>query len=118
MGWNSWECYGTSAREDEVKANADYMAKRLAKYGWEYVVVEIQWYEPQARAGGYRSKAFLTLDEYSRVIPAPNRFPSSAGGASVTSGLSKTWESAKKPLIAACRLMERPFITSRKQVNV
>jgi alpha-galactosidase len=80
MGWNSWDCYGTSVREDEVKANARFMAERLAKFGWEYVVVDIQWYEPEAKAGGYRPNAFLIMDEYSRLIPAPNRFPSSAGG--------------------------------------
>ena len=80
MGWNSWDCYGTSVREDEVKANADYMAAHLARFGWEYVVVDIQWYEPEAKAGGYRPNAFLIMDEYSRLIPAPNRFPSSAGG--------------------------------------
>lgn len=80
MGWNSWDCYGTSVREDEVKANADFMAANMARYGWEYIVVDIQWYEPEAKAGGYRSNAFLIMDEYSRLIPAPNRFPSSAGG--------------------------------------
>lgn len=80
MGWNSWDCYGTSVREDEVKANALFMAERLAKFGWQYVVVDIQWYEPEAKAGGYRPNAFLIMDEYSRLIPASNRFPSSAGG--------------------------------------
>ena len=30
MGWNSWDAYGYTVREDEVKANADYMAKNLA----------------------------------------------------------------------------------------
>ena len=39
MGWNSWDCYGPSVTEKEVKANADYMAKHLAKHGWQYVVV-------------------------------------------------------------------------------
>ncbi len=48
MGWNSWDCYGPSVRESEVKANADYMAKYLARHGWQYVVVDIQWAEPNA----------------------------------------------------------------------
>jgi hypothetical protein len=26
MGWNSWDAYGTAVREQDVKANADYMA--------------------------------------------------------------------------------------------
>src|SRR5262249_8656778 len=49
MGWNSWDCYGTTVTEQEVKANADYMAQHLARYGWKYVVVDIQWYEPNAK---------------------------------------------------------------------
>jgi hypothetical protein len=80
MGWNSWDCYGPSVTEDEVKANADYMAKSLARFGWKYVVVDIQWYEPKAGPHGYRKNAELMMDEFGRLIPAPNRFPSSAGG--------------------------------------
>ena len=53
MGWNSWDCYGASVREDEVRANAEYMAKKLKQYGWEYVVVDIQWYEPNAKSDVY-----------------------------------------------------------------
>ena len=46
MGWNSWICFGTSVTEAEVKANADFMAKNLKQYGWEYVVVDAGWYAP------------------------------------------------------------------------
>jgi hypothetical protein len=80
MGWNSWDCYGPSVRESEVKANADYMARNLAKHGWQYVVVDIQWAEPEAGAHGYRPNAELVMDEYGRLAPALNRFPSAAGG--------------------------------------
>lgn len=80
MGWNSWDCFGTTVTAAEVKANADYMARQLARYGWRYVVVDIQWYEPQAKAHGYRPNAELLMDEYGRLTPAVNRFPSAAGG--------------------------------------
>lgn len=80
MGWNSWDCFGTTVTEDEVKANADYMAKNLLKYGWQYIVVDIQWYEPNAKAHGYRKNAELVTDEFGRLLPAPNRFPSSTNG--------------------------------------
>jgi len=80
MGWNSWDCYGPSVTEKEVKANTDYMAKHLAKHGWQYVVVDIQWSEPKAGAHGYRPNAELTMDEYGRLTPALNRFPSAADG--------------------------------------
>ncbi len=80
MGWNSWDCYGAAVTEDIVRKNAEYMAKHLKKYGWEYVVVDIQWSEPTADSHSYHPFTELCMDEYSRLIPAPNRFPSSAGG--------------------------------------
>ena len=80
MGWNSWDCYGAAVTEDIVRKNADFMAKHLKKYGWEYSTVDIQWYEPNVKTHEYTPFAKLCIDEYSRVIPAENRFPSSAGG--------------------------------------
>jgi alpha-galactosidase len=80
MGWNSWDSYGTTVKEDEVKANAEFMARRLKSHGWQYVVVDIQWYEPNAQAHGYRPNAELTMDGYGRLTPAVNRFPSAADG--------------------------------------
>ncbi|MGH9497094.1 MAG: glycoside hydrolase family 27 protein [Candidatus Sulfotelmatobacter sp.] len=81
MGWNSWDSYGTTVREAQVKANADWMAEHLAKYGWKYIVVDIQWYEPNAQGHDYKPGAPLTIDEFGRLMPAVNRFPSSANGA-------------------------------------
>lgn len=80
LGWNSWDCFGTTVTEVEVKANADYMAKNLAKHGWQYIVVDIQWSELNPKTHGYRPNAELAMDEYGRLVPAPNRFPSSANG--------------------------------------
>ncbi|MGP8243575.1 MAG: glycoside hydrolase family 27 protein [Bryobacteraceae bacterium] len=80
MGWNSWDAYGTTVTEAEVKANADAMAAQLKSHGWRYVVVDIQWSDPNAKAHGYRPNAELAMDAYGRLIPAENRFPSSAGG--------------------------------------
>ncbi|MBQ4224967.1 MAG: glycoside hydrolase family 27 protein [Oscillospiraceae bacterium] len=80
MGWNSWDCYGASVTEDIVRGNAAYMAENLKKYGWEYIVVDIQWYEPTADSHDYHPFTELCMDGYSRLIPAENRFPSSSGG--------------------------------------
>ena len=49
MGWNSWDCFGTQITEAEAKEQADYMFANLKKYGWEYFVVDIQWYEQTPR---------------------------------------------------------------------
>ena len=80
MGWNSWDCYGAAVTEAIVRQNADYMAKYLKDYGWEYVVVDIQWYQPTARTHEYEPFSELVMDEYGRLLPAPNRFPSAADG--------------------------------------
>ncbi len=81
MGWNSWDCYGPTVTEKEVKANADYMAEHLSKFGWKYVIVDIRWYIANDKAGGYNEKnAIYVMDNYGRYQPAENRFPSSSGG--------------------------------------
>ncbi len=81
MGWNSWDAYGTTVRESEVRTTIDSMAASLRRYGWEYVIVDIQWSEPNPKAHGYREGAALTMDANGRLLPAVNRFPSSADGA-------------------------------------
>lgn len=81
MGWNSWDCYGAGVTEDELLGNAEFMRDRLKQYGYQYVVCDIQWYEPAAKGNVYNNFADLCMDEYSRLIPAVNRFPSSASGA-------------------------------------
>lgn len=80
MGWNSWDCYGAAVTEDIVRKNAEFMAEHLMQYGWEYIVVDIQWYEPSAENHEYHPFTELCMDEYSRLMPAENRFPSAAGG--------------------------------------
>ena len=84
MGWNSYDYYDTTVNEEQVKANADYMAEHLKDCGWEYVVVDIQWYAKDAGSmrDQYQYIPFgdMEMDEHGRYQPAVNRFPSSAGG--------------------------------------
>ena len=81
MGWNSWDCYGAAVTEEDVRRNAQYMATHLKQYGWEYVVVDIQWYQPTAVNHQYEPFSMLTMDDYGRLTPALNRFPSAKNGA-------------------------------------
>ncbi|GAA2976624.1 hypothetical protein JOD63_003346 [Microbacterium terrae] len=81
MGWNSWDCYGTTVTEDEVLANARFMAEHLLPHGWDTVVIDADWADPTPRTHGYTDDAQLALDEYGRLIPDAVRFPSSADGA-------------------------------------
>lgn len=80
MGWNSWDCYGAAVDEETVRKNADFMAKNLKQYGWKYIVVDIQWSNPDAPNHDYQQFTELCMDEYSRLIPAEKRFPSAKGG--------------------------------------
>lgn len=84
MGWNSYDYYDTTVTQLDVTSNADYMAKNLKHYGWEYIVVDIEWYSNDA---GTRRKEYqyipfgdIQMDGYGRLQPSPKRFPSSADG--------------------------------------
>lgn len=85
MGWNSFDAFGASVTEADVMANADMMAGLLKVYGWEYVVVDYCWFFPHSGAQGDpdQKEGFLpsfSMDEYGRLYPAPDKFPSSAEG--------------------------------------
>ena len=84
MGWNSYDYYDTTVNEEQVKANADFMKKHLKKHGWEYIVVDIEWYsyDTGSQRDRYQYIPFwkVEMDEYSRLLPCPQKFPSAAGG--------------------------------------
>lgn len=84
MGWNSYDYYDTTVTEADIKENADYMANHLKPFGWEYIVVDIEWYAHDAgsQRDRYQYIPFwsVEMDEYSRLLPSPDRFPSSVGG--------------------------------------
>ena len=72
MGWNSWDAYGITVNEQEIRDITDYMAEHLLRYGWEYVVIDGAWNSPLS------DSIPRIRDEYGRNYPAVNRFPSSA----------------------------------------
>ena len=80
MGWNSWDCYGTTVTEAIVRQNALYMAEHLKHYGWEYVVVDIQWYHADSEGFDYKPFSAPVMDAWGRCIPAAELFPSAGGG--------------------------------------
>ncbi len=81
MGWNSWDCFGVNVTEAEVRQNAEFMARYLKPFGWEYIVVDLGWYAPDANKDNYKhSRIPMITDEYGRLIPDPVRFPSSSNG--------------------------------------
>jgi alpha-galactosidase len=52
MGWNSWDCFAANVTEVELLENAKVMEEKLKKFGWEYVVCDIQWSETHSRRNG------------------------------------------------------------------
>ncbi|MFH4967514.1 glycoside hydrolase family 27 protein [Gaetbulibacter sp. M240] len=81
MGWNSWDCYGPTVKENEVLDNARYMADNLKDFGWEYVVVDIRWYVENTKSHGYnQTNPVYVIDAYGRYLPAIKRFPSAEKG--------------------------------------
>jgi hypothetical protein len=82
MGWNSWDAYGEAASEADIRANANWMAKHLKNYGWQYVVVDSGWYVTNHSTGTNAESAQFSLDQFGRYTPAVNTIPSAAQGMS------------------------------------
>jgi len=80
LGWNSWDIFGTTVTEQQIKEQADAMAVNLLPSGYKYLTVDIQWYEPEAKSHAYNPNSVLTMDEYGRLTPGLKKFPSAADG--------------------------------------
>lgn len=80
MGWNSWNSFAGTITEAQAIETAAIMRDRLLPFGYDIFTVDIQWYEPEAKSYTYNAHPVPALDEHGRLIPAPNRFPSSVGG--------------------------------------
>ena len=85
LGWNSYDAFGDSVTEAETLANADWFKQHLQPAGWDTIVIDFRWYDPQPTGNDWllnktRVGAALAADEYGRLLPAPNRFPSAAKG--------------------------------------
>ena len=86
MGWNSYDTFGDSVTEDETLANATWMKEHLLPFGWDTIVIDFRWYDPQPTGDDRllnptRTGAALATDKFGRLQPASNRFPSAADGA-------------------------------------
>ncbi len=85
MGWNSYDCFGAAVNESEIKGNARMMEIHLKHAGWEYVVIDYCWYFPHVGALNNPPqtedfKPALPMDNYGRLLPAIDRFPSAIDG--------------------------------------
>ena len=53
MGWNSWNCWGTSVSQEKVMASAAALVNRgLADYGYSYINIDDAWEADERAADG------------------------------------------------------------------
>jgi alpha-galactosidase len=68
MGWNSYDSFGSSVTEAEVMLAAQAQLAQLQPFGWNYVVVDYLWFDPQQ-----------SIDANGRLLPSIAKFPSATG---------------------------------------
>jgi alpha-galactosidase len=68
MGWNSYDSYGSSVKESEALSAAQAVKSQLQPYGWDSVVVDYLWFDPEQ-----------LIDSNGRFLPSPSKFPSATG---------------------------------------
>jgi alpha-galactosidase len=96
MGWNSYDSYYGSITEKQFRQEVDVLSKKVLPAGYEYAIVDYCWFNPGPdgwdaenwktfdvdwpyRRFGNNFKG-MQLDEFGRLLPAFNRFPSAANG--------------------------------------
>jgi hypothetical protein len=68
MGWNSYDSFDANVKESDVKAAADAMKTLLQPYGWNTVVIDYRWYDPE-----------VVIDANGRYLPSTSKYPSATG---------------------------------------
>jgi alpha-galactosidase len=75
LGWNSYDSFDDSVTQAEVLAQAGWVRDNLLPYGWQYVVVDFRWYDPNVPQSDQNgSNPDLVTDTNGRFQPAPGRF--------------------------------------------
>ena len=73
MGWNSYDSFGASITESQLQAQAQAVRSQLQPFGWNTVVIDYRWYEPNQ-----------PTDTNGRYLPAPSKYPSATGTTGLT----------------------------------
>ena len=97
MGWNSFDAYDSRITEEEFLKCAEVIRDKFLPTGWDTVVVDYIWFykspgspiaDPTKRHGHPNIRFAesgepldkVAIDANGRLQPAPERFPSAAGG--------------------------------------
>ncbi len=73
MGWNSYDSFYENVTEQQVLSAAQAMAEILQPYGWNTVVIDYLWYDPEK-----------IVDEWGRWLPSTSKYPTSNGATGFT----------------------------------
>ncbi len=68
MGWNSYDSFIANVKESDVVAAAKAMKELLHPYGWDTVVIDYLWYDPEQ-----------TIDANGRWLPSKSKYPTANG---------------------------------------
>ncbi|XP_028752356.1 probable alpha-galactosidase B [Neltuma alba] len=79
-GWNSYDSFCWTISEAEFLQSAEVISQRLHAHGYEYAVVDYLWYRRKVEGAYTDSLGFDVIDEWGRMIPDPQRWPSSKNG--------------------------------------
>ncbi|CAN0896297.1 unnamed protein product [Linum grandiflorum] len=79
-GWNSYDSYCWTISEQDFLQSAQIVAKYLKHHGYEYVVVDYLWYRRLVPGAYPDALGFDVIDEWGRMVPAPDRWPSANSG--------------------------------------
>lgn len=68
MGWNSYDSFIAAVKESDVVDAAKAMKTLLQPYGWDTVVIDYLWYDPEK-----------TTDNNGRWLPSKSKYPNANG---------------------------------------
>ncbi|CAK7332521.1 unnamed protein product [Dovyalis caffra] len=83
-GWNSYDSFCWIVSEADFLQSAEIISQRLKPYGYEYAVVDYLWYRRNVPGAYPDSLGFDVIDEWGRMVPDPDRWPSSKDGKGFT----------------------------------
>ena len=86
-GWNSWDAVGLNGNESFVYQAAEFLTESgLQSKGYTWITNDAGWYG----AGAPIDPLSVSIDEYGRLRPSKERFPSLGGSfAALSSNLKK-----------------------------
>ncbi|KAJ4710991.1 Alpha-galactosidase [Melia azedarach] len=79
-GWNSYDSFCWTISEEEFLQSAEIVSQHLCPHGYKYAVVDYLWYRRKVEGAYVDSLGFDVIDEWGRMMPDPDRWPSSRGG--------------------------------------